>query len=201
MDATVGHIEIVLGPMFSGKTTELIRRIRRYKHGNKRCLLIKYKNDTRYSEEMAATHDRQQEVARSTAKLQDLHHLLPEFDVVGIDEGQFFPDIVEFSEAAANTGKIVVIAALDGTFQRKPFGSVLSLIPMAEKVTKLSAVCMICYKDAAFTKRLGAELDIEVIGGADKYVSVCRACFRGTSSPAKRRIAEEEKQQAKNENP
>ena len=58
MDATVGHIEIVLGPMFSGKTTELIRRIRRYKHGNKRCLLIKYKNDTRYSEEMAATHDR-----------------------------------------------------------------------------------------------------------------------------------------------
>lgn len=86
----------------------------------------------------------------------------------------------------------------NSTFQRKPFGSVLQLIPMAEKVTKLSAVCMICYKDAAFSKRLGAELEIEVIGGADKYVSVCRACFRGTSSPAKRRA---EQQQAKVEKP
>lgn len=82
---------------------------------------------------------------------------------------------------------------LNSTFQRKPFGSVLQLIPMAEKVTKLSAVCMICYKDAAFSKRLGAELEIEVIGGADKYVSVCRACYRGTSSPAKRRAEQQQK--------
>lgn len=134
--------------------------------------------------------------------------MLGDYDVLGIDEGQFFPDIVEFSEHAANAGKIVVIAALDGcaaehlllaltlclrrTFQRKPFGHVLELIPMAEKVTKLSAVCMICYKDAAFSKRLGAELEVEVIGGADKYLSVCRACYRGTSSPAKRRLGKEE---------
>lgn len=81
MDATVGHIEIVLGPMFSGKTTELIRRIRRYKHGNRRCLLIKYKHDTRYSEEMAATHDRCFKFLKATQMLvgsRRLHDLHPD---------------------------------------------------------------------------------------------------------------------------
>jgi thymidine kinase len=77
----------------------------------------------------------------------------------------------------ANKGKIVIIACLDGTFQRKPFGDVLQLIPMAEKVTKLSAVCMVCKKKASFTRRLGSETQVELIGGSDMYISVCRQCF------------------------
>lgn len=97
--------------------------------------------------------------------------------VIGIDEGQFFPDIVEFSEAMANAGKTVIVAALDGTFQRKAFGAILNLVPLAESVVKLTAVCMECFREAAYTKRLGTEKEVEVIGGADKYHSVCRLCY------------------------
>jgi thymidine kinase len=88
-----------------------------------------------------------------------------------------FPDIVEFCEELAEKGKTIIVAALDGTFQRKPFGRVLELIPLAEEVTKLNAVCMVCRKDAAFTKRLGSETQVELIGGSDMYISVCRSCF------------------------
>lgn len=88
-----------------------------------------------------------------------------------------FPDLVSFSDEMANRGKTVIIAALDGTYQRKPFGHVLELIPLAESVIKLSAVCMGCRKrDAAFSHRISAEKQVEVIGGADKYVALCRAC-------------------------
>ncbi|NWH39853.1 KITH protein, partial [Chloropsis hardwickii] len=96
---------------------------------------------------------------------------------VGAGAGTAFPDIVEFCEAMANAGKTVIVAALDGTFQRKAFGSILNLVPLAESVVKLNAVCMECYREASYTKRLGAEREVEVIGGADKYHSVCRACY------------------------
>uniref|UniRef100_A0A8C7WW36 Thymidine kinase n=1 Tax=Oryzias sinensis TaxID=183150 RepID=A0A8C7WW36_9TELE len=99
--------------------------------------------------------------------------------VIGIDEGQFFPDTVEFSEEMANLGKTVIVAALDATFQRKPFGNILSLVPLAESVVKLHAVCMQCYREAAYTKRIGVEKEVEVIGGADKYQAVCRTCYGG----------------------
>ena len=78
------------------------------------------------------------------AKLQEVEEKAQKFEVVAIDEGQFFPDIVEFCEAMANKGIIVIVAALDGTFQRKPFGKILELLPLAEKVTKLTAVCVYC---------------------------------------------------------
>lgn len=88
-----------------------------------------------------------------------------------------FPDVVTFSEEMANRGKVVIVAALDGTFQRKPFGRICDLIPLAESVVKLTAVCQICQASAAFTKRLGDEKQIELIGGADKYIAVCRHCY------------------------
>lgn len=88
-----------------------------------------------------------------------------------------FPDVDTFSEKMANAGKVVLVAALDGTFQRKPFGTVLNLVPLAETVTKLTAVCMMCQADAAFSLRLGSETQVELIGGADKYIAVCRRCF------------------------
>lgn len=97
--------------------------------------------------------------------------------MIGIDEGQFFEDLATFSEAAANSGKIVIISALDGDFLRKPFGCVCDLIAMAEHVIKLKAVCMMCQRDAAFSRRLTNEDKREVIGGADKYIAVCRRCY------------------------
>ena len=85
--------------------------------------------------------------------------------------------MVEFCDGAANLGKTVVVAALDGTFERKPFGNIVSLIPLAEKVSKLSAVCVYCTREAAFTRRAIASKQVEMIGGAEMYKPVCRGCF------------------------
>ncbi|KAI2658928.1 Thymidine kinase, cytosolic [Labeo rohita] len=176
---TRGQIQVIFGPMFSGKSTELMRRVRRFQVAQYSCLLIKYAKDTRYSEKGMATHDMSTMEAVPANRLQDIRALALQACVIGIDEGQFFPDTVEFCEEMANMGKTIIVAALDGTFQRKPFGNILNLVPLAESVVKLNAVCMQCFKEAAYTKRLGAEKEVEVIGGADKYHAVCRACYGG----------------------
>lgn len=129
--------------------------------------------------------------------------LAMDFDVIGVDEGQFvrschrcafsfqksrpplflillslqFEGIADFCEKMSNMGKTVIVAALDGTFQRKPFGHILELVPLAEHVTKLKAVCVQCQGDAAFSKRLGSDTRVELIGGADMYNAVCRQCY------------------------
>ncbi|XP_051851445.1 thymidine kinase, cytosolic isoform X1 [Antechinus flavipes] len=171
-----GQIQVILGPMFSGKSTELMRRVRRFQIAQYKCLVIKYAKDTRYGKSFS-THDRNTMEALPACLLRDVAQDALAVTVIGIDEGQFFPDIVEFSETMANAGKTVIVAALDGTFQRKAFGNILNLIPLAESVVKLTAVCMECFREAAYTKRLGVEKEVEVIGGADKYHSVCRLCY------------------------
>ncbi|XP_028608658.1 thymidine kinase, cytosolic [Grammomys surdaster] len=173
---TRGQIQVILGPMFSGKSTELMRRVRRFQIAQYKCLVIKYAKDTRYSNSFS-THDRNTMDALPACMLQDVTKEALSVSVIGIDEGQFFPDIVEFCETMANEGKTVIVAALDGTFQRKAFGSILNLVPLSESVVKLTAVCMECFREAAYTKRLGLEKEVEVIGGADKYHSVCRQCY------------------------
>ncbi|XP_059938017.1 thymidine kinase, cytosolic isoform X1 [Mesoplodon densirostris] len=173
---TRGQIQVILGPMFSGKSTELMRRVRRFQIAQYKCLVIKYAKDTRYSSNFS-THDRNTMEALPACVLRDVAQEALGVAVIGIDEGQFFPDIVEFSETMANAGKTVIVAALDGTFQRKAFGTILNLVPLAESVVKLTAVCMECFREAAYTKRLGVEKEVEVIGGADKYHSVCRLCY------------------------
>lgn len=172
--------------MFSGKTTELMRRMKRYQIANYNCLVIKYANDTRYDKEALATHDKQTLPATSAVTLLPMVGEASEYDVIGVDEGQFFPDVVTFCEQMADRGKTVIVAALDGTYQRKGFGNILELVPLAESVVKLTAVCMQCYGEASFTKRKGAETAVEVIGGADKYLATCRACYKepGKTSPA-----------------
>lgn len=176
-----GQIQVILGPMFSGKSTELMRRVRRFQIAQYKCLVIKYAKDTRYSNSFS-THDRNTMDALPACLLRDTAQEALGAAVIGIDEGQFFPDVVEFCEAMANAGKTVIVAALDGTFQRKAFGTILNLVPLAESVVKLTAVCMECFREAAYTKRLGLEKEVEVIGGADKYHSVCRQCYFKKSS-------------------
>jgi len=173
-------IRVIFGPMFSGKTTELLRRVRRFSVAQKLCILVKHAADTRYSG--VSTHDAADIVSRDWVRvvrasaLADVEAEVAKADVIGIDEGQFFPDIVSFSERMANSGKIVIVAALDGTFQRKPFGDVLNLVPLAESVVKLNAVCVTCLRDAAFSARLSTEEEVVVVGGAEKYAAVCRNC-------------------------
>ncbi|KZS14802.1 Thymidine kinase [Daphnia magna] len=185
---------IIFGPMFSGKTTELIRRLKRYEVANHKCLIIKYAKDLRYESkcgEGVATHDHQSRAAVAATALSSITHLANNCSVIGIDEGQFFPDVVEFSEAMANAGKIVVVAALDGTYQRSGFGNFLNLVPLAENVVKLTAVCMHCYGEAAFTQRLGSETEVELIGGSEKYMAVCRECYRKFSEANNESLAED----------
>ncbi|XP_063817366.1 thymidine kinase, cytosolic isoform X2 [Pseudophryne corroboree] len=152
-----GQIQVIFGPMFSGKSTELMRRVRRFQIAQYKCMVIKYAKDTRYSKEQLATHDRHTMSAVSACNLADVFSEALTHCVIGIDEGQFFPDVVEFCEDMANRGKTIIVAALDGTFQRKAFGDILNLVPLAESVVKLNAVCMECYREASYTKRLGAE--------------------------------------------
>jgi len=113
--------------------------------------------------------------------------LIENYDVIGIDEGQFFPDLVQFCEHAANVlGKIVIVSGLDATCVRTPFGQLCELIAMAEKVDKLAAVCKLCGNDAHFTKRVventeeiadNSDFNESLIGGAESYISTCRACY------------------------
>ncbi|XP_055337470.1 thymidine kinase, cytosolic-like isoform X1 [Paramacrobiotus metropolitanus] len=195
-----GSIQLIFGPMFSGKTTELLRRINRYKIAKYKVLLLKYAKDVRYEENCVSTHDRHAVPARNAVMLKECTEECYAYDVIGIDEGQFFPDILEFAEHLANCGKTIIVAALDGTFQRGPFGDIVHLVPKAENIVKLSAVCIICNSDAAFTRRYSAEtavgsaqhlsasslptptrpvfqFQVELIGGSDKYMAVCRECY------------------------
>lgn len=106
-----------------------------------------------------------------------------DFEVVAIDEGQFFCDIVEYCQKWADRGKIVVVAALDATYERKPFGSICELVSMAENVKKLTAVCLNCAGEAMFThKHCHNTGEINDIGGLDKYIPVCRSCFLALNS-------------------
>lgn len=173
----IGQIELVVGPMFSGKSTELLRRMRRLEVAKKKCLYIKYKQDTRYSKDCIATHNNETRKAAPCDKLTEIDNL-EDFECIGVDEGQFFPDLIEFCEKAANKGKLVIVAALDGTFERKPFGQICELIPLCESVTKLRAICMECQAEASFSKKISKDnKNLIDIGGSDKYISVCRECY------------------------
>lgn len=132
-------------------------------------------------------------VATPCWELKECKNLIDKYDCIGIDEGQFviysfclnnqFPDLVEFCETAANKGRVVVVSALNGTFERKPFGQIPNLIPHCENITNLTAICASCQKEASFSKRISKEQkkeklnsDID-IGGSDKYEASCRNCF------------------------
>ena len=151
--------------------------MRRYEVADNLCMIIKYAKDVRYSAENVATHDRQMMPARPVLCLGEMDKEVGRYDVVAIDEGQFYPDLVHYVERWVNQGLIVIVAALDGTFQRKPFGAVLDLVPLADHVVKLTAICAHCQRDAPFSKRIGTETEVEVLGGTEKYVAVCHACY------------------------
>lgn len=173
-----GAIHLIFGPMFSGKSTELLRRIRRYAVAKMSCVIVKYNKDVRYSEDEFSTHDGVKASAIQCGELlADIRDIIKDHKVIGIDEGQFFADIDVFAEWVANQGKIVIVSALDGTYQRLPFNNILQLVPMAETVVKLNAVCASCHGDAAFSARITQEKELEVIGGSEKYVAMCRKCY------------------------
>jgi thymidine kinase len=179
-----GRVELILGPMYAGKSGELLRRVRRLAVAEKTCLVIKYKMDVRYSDTDMATHDHQFHAALPCERLSEAEEHVGQYDCIAVDEGQFFPDIVGFCDRLASQGKIVIVSALDGNFMREPFGNILLLVPRAENVVKLSAVCMMCKKkEASFSQKISGDLGLtKDVGGKEKYVAACRKCHSQSSS-------------------
>lgn len=179
MIPSVGRIDLIVGPMFAGKTTEMLRRLDRAELAHLRCIVMKCCRDNHYCRDNVSTHDYKMRPAIPCSRLMPCLPLCVNFDVIGIDDGQFFPDIVEFAQILANNGKTVIVDALDGTYLRQPFGQILNLVACCESITKLSAVCKETGDEAYFTKRKTDIHDIELIGGADVYDAVSRASYFG----------------------
>lgn len=171
-------IKLIIGPMFAGKTTELIRLANRHLMAGRSVFGIKYANDNRYSVEKISTHDGGGLAASViSTDLTDMD--IPDCDVIIIDEGQFITGILEYSLRAAKKGRIVIIAALSSDYNQNAFPNVMELFPKVDEILFLSSICK-CGSDAIFTKLIndsGRTSNVENIGGDDKYVAVCRKCF------------------------
>ncbi|KAL8031075.1 hypothetical protein ABFX02_13G002200 [Erythranthe guttata] len=175
-----GEIHVIVGPMFAGKTTALLRRVISESDSGRKVVMIKSSKDNRYATDAVVTHDGTKFPCWSLPDLLSFKHncgaeAYSKLDVIGIDEAQFFGDLYDFCcEAADLDGKTVVVAGLDGDYLRRSFGSVVSVIPLADTVTKLTARCEVCGKRALFTLRKTDQTQTELIGGADVYMPVCR---------------------------
>ena len=172
-----GKIELIIGPMFSGKSTRLIETIRKYVHKAKKTIMIKFIADKRYSEKSeVVTHDLIKYDSIDCKNLRDSIDIIKQYDVIGIDEGQFFPDLVEVCEELALLKKTIIIAALNGDFRMEPFPVVANLIPKADKIKLLNAYCFKCHKDAKFTLRIVQSNETVLIGAGEAYKPACREC-------------------------
>ncbi|KAJ3258545.1 listerin E3 ubiquitin protein ligase 1 [Boothiomyces macroporosus] len=174
---TSGKLELIIGCMFSGKSTELISRIRKHKIIESNYIVINHSKDTRYDENQIVSHNLDKEACFSTT------HLLPfletkaykDHHVFFIEEAQFFPDLLDFVAHAVDSDfKHVIVCGLDGDYQRRPIGQVLQLIPIADTVDKLRALCAICKDgtEALFSLRRTSDTSVELIGGLDEYLPV-----------------------------
>jgi len=174
-----GHLELCLGPMFSGKTTYLIQAYKKNHYIGKAVLVINYAEDRRYHDTMLSTHDQIMIPCVQSHTLGSLRDRFSEADVIIINEGQFFEDLYEVVLDLVDVqGKCVYVCGLDGDFQRKPFGRILDLIPHCDHYTKLRALCAKCRDGtpAPFTKRITSENE-QVVIGSDNYIPLCRKCY------------------------
>lgn len=178
----IGSIKLILGCMFSGKTTELQREFKEWSSINKTPLCINYTDDNRYGDiyNNMYSHDQSTVECIKVKTLSEIEEeLILENDIILINEGQFFSDLVEYSVLWCDKyNKKVIVCGLDGDFQRKPFGKILDLIPYADSVEKLSAYCKHCSDGtkAIFTHRKSSEQE-QIVIGADNYEALCRKCY------------------------
>jgi thymidine kinase len=164
--------------MFSGKTEELIRRLRRAAIARQRIAIFKPRIDNRYSATEIVSHDNQKIQSVAIDKAEDILKHALEAQVVGVDEAQFFdPSLVKTCQTLANMGKRVIVAGLDQDYRAKPFGPIPQLLAVAEYITKTHAICVICGNPANYTYRKTAEKDTVIVGAADIYEARCRNCF------------------------
>jgi len=172
------YLELIIGPMFSGKTSRLIEIYKQCNFCNIPVIAINYSLDTRYDPLLLSTHDQIKIPCLQTKDLLTVSNNVNDYQVILINEGQFFSDLYEFVELMLENQKQIYVCGLDGDFERKKFGQILDLVPLSDKVTKLSSLCSLC-KDGTpgiFSFRLTCEKDQTIIG-SDNYIPVCRNCY------------------------
>ena len=181
-----GYLKIILGPMTSGKTTELIKEYNRHLAGGFNCCFINHSTDDRYGSGNSKTSTHNKSVVNNTFSCEKLDYLMldePErmdpFDVFFINEGQFFQDLKFYVDYLVNRkNKKVYVCGLDGDFRREKFGTLLDIIPICDDIIKLKALCIKCKKnEAIFTFRLTNEKEQTIVGGSESYCALCRSCY------------------------
>lgn len=173
-----GWIEVICGSMFSGKTEELIRRLKRVKIAGQSVEIFKPAHDTRYSVNEVVSHDARAIPSRPVKTSKEILDVAEHIDVVGIDEAQFFDEEIKMvCETLALRGHRVIVAGLDMDFRGRPFGPMPDLLAVAEYITKLHAICNHCGNLATHTYRLTTDAETVVLGEKDIYEARCRHCF------------------------
>jgi thymidine kinase len=173
-----GSIEVIVGSMYSGKTEELIRRLRRAQIARQKVEIFKPAIDDRYARDHIVSHSELRIPSHSVRTARDILRFTRDAQVIGIDEGQFLgPDLVEVCERLARAGKRVIVAGLDQDYAGKPFEPMPQLLAIAEYITKTLAICMVCGGPANRTYRKVRRQGRVVVGGADLYEARCRRCY------------------------
>jgi thymidine kinase len=178
---STAYLEIILGSMFSGKTSRLVEVYKQCKFCNIPVLVINHCIDNRYDEELLSTHDKIKIPCIKTENLSTIlanTGLIDSCEVILINEGQFFTDLFDSIISLLSKGKQIYVCGLDGDFERKKFGQILDIIPLCDKVTKLTSLCSLCKngKPGIFSKRISLEKEQTVVG-SDNYIPVCRNCY------------------------
>jgi thymidine kinase len=177
-DGKRGSIELITGSMFSGKTEELIRRLRRAQFAGLKVEIFKPSLDKSYSDTRVVSHDDKSISSTPVDNASSILLLAEECDVIGVDEAQFFDQsIVEICNKLADNGIRIVVAGLDMDFMGKPFGPMPALLAIAEYVTKVHAICMRCGNLAQYSYRKSSEAQQVLLGGKDIYEPLCRSCY------------------------
>ena len=174
----IGWIEVVCGSMFSGKTEERIRRVKRAKLAKQKIKIFKPKQDIRYSKKKVTSHDNNSIKSKPFKSPSKILEVAEKFDVIGIDEAQFFDDsIIEVCNKLANSGKRVIVAGLDMDYKGNPFGPMPNLLAIAEYVTKVHAICTRSGKRASYTHRIAKSDELILLGDTRKYEALSRKEF------------------------
>ncbi len=173
-----GWIEVICGSMFSGKTEELIRRLKRAKFANQKVQIFKPAKDTRYHDIKVISHDENEIDSIPIQKSADILNFVQDINVIGIDEAQFFDErLPEVCQKLALRGIRIIVAGLDMDFKGRPFGPIPHLLAVSEYITKVHAICPHCGNLATHSYRLSQEQDTVVLGEKDKYEPRCRICY------------------------
>ena len=179
-----GSIEVICGSMFSGKTEELIRRLKRAKYARQKIQIFKPVIDNRYDEKKVVSHDANEIQSTPVTLPSDILRLAVNIDVVGIDEAQFFDDgLVVVCNHLANKGVRVIVAGLDMDYSGKPFGPIPDLLATAEHITKVHAICVKCGNIANYSHRKSKDETLVVLGESETYEPLCRDCFSSLHPP------------------